>query len=42
MTAHDEILRLVEILMSEKDKNTQLQLALQVKKQIEDEQANKD
>ena len=42
MTAHDTILRLVEMLMSEKDKNTQLQLALQLKKQAEDAQTAED
>ena len=42
MTAHDAILRLVDLLMLEKDKNTQLQLELQQEKQKQDEQSNKD
>ena len=42
MTAHDAILRLVDLLMSEKDKNTQLQLQLQQEKQKQDEQPSKD
>ncbi len=42
MTAHDAILRLVDLLMQEKDKNTQLQLKLQQEKQKQDEQSNKD
>lgn len=42
MTAHDAILRLVDLLMLEKDKNTQLQLKLQQEKQKQDEQSNKD
>ncbi len=42
MTAHDAILRLVDLLMQEKDRNTQLQLKLQQEKQKQDEQSNKD
>lgn len=42
MTAHDAILRLVDLLMLEKDKNTQLQLELQQEKQKQDELAGKD
>ena len=40
MTAHDAILRLVDMLMLEKDKNIQLQL--QQEKQKQEEQSNKD
>lgn len=32
MTAHDAILRLVDLLMEEKDKNTKLELLLQQNK----------
>lgn len=42
MTAHDAILRLVDLLMLEKDRNTQLQLELQQKNQKLDDQSNKD
>ena len=42
MTAHDAILRLVDLLMLEKDKSTQLQLELQQEKQRKEEQTNKD
>lgn len=42
MTAQDAILRLVDLLMLEKDINTQLQLELQQEKQKQDEQSNKD
>ena len=42
MTAHDAILRLVDLLMLEKDKNAQLQLELQQEKQNGDDQSNKD
>ncbi len=42
MTAHDEILHLVNLLMLEKDKNTQLQLELQQEKLKQDDQSNKD
>lgn len=40
MLANDVILRLVEMLMAEKDKNTDLQLAQQ--KQVQDKQLNED
>lgn len=43
MVANDVILRLVEMLMAEKDKNTQLKIAqLQQSIQVQDEKSTKD
>jgi len=42
MTTQDTILRLVDLLMQEKDKNTQLQLLLQQNMLTKNEQSNKD
>lgn len=42
MLANDVILRLVEMLMAEKDKNTQLLITQLQQKQEQDEQTNKD
>ncbi len=42
MTTQDTILRLVDLLMQEKDKNTQLQLLLQQNMLTKDGQSNKD
>lgn len=41
MTAQDAILRLVDLLMLEKDKNTQLQLELQQQKLQQEKQQTK-
>lgn len=41
MVANDVILRLVEMLMSEKDKNAELQL-IHLKQKLEQETTNKD
>lgn len=40
--ANDVILRLVEMLMAEKDKNTKFQLMVQQQKQEQDKQSNED
>lgn len=42
MLANDVILRLVEMLMAEKDKNIELQLSHLQQKQVHDEKSNKD
>lgn len=42
MLANDVILRLVEMLMAEKDKNIELQLSQLQQKQVHDEKSNKD
>lgn len=42
MLANDVILRLVEMLMAEKDKNIELQLSQLQQKQVYDEKSNKD
>ena len=42
MVANDVILRLVEMLMTEKDKNMQLQLEKLQQKQVQDEKLSKD
>ena len=42
MTTQDTILRLVDLLMQEKDKNTELQLVLQQNMLTKNEQSNKD
>ena len=42
MVANDVILRLVEMLLAEKDKNTALQIAQLQQKQAEEKQPNKD
>ena len=41
MVANDVILRLVEMLMAEKDRNTELQLAQQ-QRQLKEQQPNED
>lgn len=42
MVANDVILRLVEMLMVEKDKNTELQLYQLQQKQVREEKSNED
>ena len=42
MLANDVILRLVEMLMTEKDKNTKLQLEQLQHRQVQDQQSNED